>query len=71
MIFSIAKKQDTSWHVQLSFVDSYGASRSFRGSWVPMRVVGSCGHRRMVDPIVPPEEVDTWPFSIWESRSIL
>ena len=70
MLFVPADKQDLSGHVRLSFVDTLGIPQFSAFSWVPIRVVGSQGKQRMVDPIFPSDEAPTWRLWIWEGRPL-
>ncbi|MCO5591619.1 hypothetical protein L7F22_045608 [Adiantum nelumboides] len=70
LLFTIAEDQDTSHHTRICF-DFEDTSPILTGlAWVPIRVVGSCGARRAVDPQLEGSDATSWRLWIWDGRPI-
>lgn len=57
-------------HVRLRFL-RVGSYRDIQQcAWVPVRIVGSCGRRKEVDPQFAVDEAAIWRLWIWEGRPL-
>ena len=70
MLFKRAQDQDSYQHVRIIFSEAFEEHITLDVSWVPIRVVGSRGKVRCVDPHFPPELASSWRLWIWEGRPI-
>ena len=66
--YSVCPDPDAFGHRRLCFLGIYVSDSSL--SWVPIRVVGSYGKRRSVDPSFPQDQASSWRLWIWEGRPL-